>query len=85
MIDIKFLLKNPEKVKTSLKNRGVDLDVDKLISLEEERKKLLQEVENLRKEQNDISPKVKDNPELLSKAKELKASLKEKEEVLDKT
>ncbi len=85
MIDIKFLLKNPEKVKTALKNRGVDLDVDRLVSLEEERKKLLQEVENLRKEQNDISPKVKDNPELLSKAKELKASLKGKEDVLDKT
>ncbi len=84
MIDIKLLLKNPEKVKTAIKNRGVNIDVDKLISLEEERKKLLQEVESLRKEQNDISPKVKDNPELLSKAKELKASLKEKEDILDK-
>jgi seryl-tRNA synthetase len=84
MIDIKLLVKNPEKIKTAIKNRGMDFNFEELLSLEEGKKKILQEVEKLRGEQNSISSKIKENPELLIQAKAIKQTLKEKEEVLEK-
>ena len=53
MIDIKRLTENPEEYKQCLKNRGWEIDsVDKLISLDKERRELISKVEALRSEKN---------------------------------
>ncbi len=53
MIDIKRLTENPEEYKQCLKNRGWEVDsVDKLISLDKERRELISKVEALRSEKN---------------------------------
>ena len=82
MIDIKLLRDNPKIVKQALKNRGVDLDIDKLLELDKQKRELIQEVEKLRSERNEISAQ-KGNPTDLKKAKEIKQDLKNKEKELE--
>ncbi|MFN3301606.1 MAG: serine--tRNA ligase [Patescibacteria group bacterium] len=50
MLDIKIIRQNPEKIKTACQNRGVKVDIDKLLKLDERRRDLIQKVEKLRAE-----------------------------------
>lgn len=65
MLDLKKIRSNPEEVKKSLLNRGEDFDVsviDKVVELDEKRRKNLVEVENLKSKRNKDSgeiPKLK--------------------------
>ena len=81
MIDIKLLRENLEKVKDVLKKRGVDVDADKLLKIDEKKRRFIQEVESLRAQRNEIS---KQRGKLLDikKAKKIKEELKTKEEEL---
>jgi seryl-tRNA synthetase len=58
MLDLKFIRENAELVKQSLKNRGNAFDIDKLVSLDNERRDLLGEVEHLKHERNVVSKEV---------------------------
>lgn len=48
MLDIKFIRDNKDLVKKNCKNRHVNIDIDLLLKLDEERRKLLKETEDLR-------------------------------------
>ncbi len=52
MLDIKFIRKNPEKVKKGAKNKGYDVDVDLILKLDEEKRRILREIEKIRAEKN---------------------------------
>jgi seryl-tRNA synthetase len=52
MLDRKFILENAELVKQNCANRGAKADVDRFVALEEKRKKLQQEVEELNRKAN---------------------------------
>ncbi len=82
MIDIKLLRENPEVVKQALKKREVDLDIDKLLELDKQKREMIQEVENLRSQRNEISAQ-KGKPADLEKAKQIKQELKKKEKDLE--
>lgn len=58
MLDIKFIRENVEVVKKSLRDRGMKVDIDKLLVLDEEKKKLLLQVEEQRRQRNLISEEV---------------------------
>lgn len=58
MLDIKFVRENPEKVKEALQKRGYEIDFDKFLYLEEERLKLLREIENKRAIRNSVSQEI---------------------------
>jgi len=78
MIDIKLLRENPDLVKQALEKRGVDIDIEKILGLEKERRKILQEVEQLRSQRNEISSQ-KGKPTDMDKAKRIKEELRAKE------
>ncbi len=81
MIDIKLLRENPEKVKSACENKQVQIDIDKIITLDKKRRELITEIEKLRAEQKKIGK------EQIEKARELKNKLKELEpqlEILEK-
>jgi seryl-tRNA synthetase len=82
MIDIKLLRENPEVIKQALKKREVDLDIDKLLELDKQKREMIQEVENLRSQRNEISAQ-KGKPADLEKAKQIKQELKKKEKDLE--
>ncbi|AGA27551.1 serine--tRNA ligase [Singulisphaera acidiphila] len=89
MLDIKYLLANVEAVKQNCRNRNVPTDildaVDVVVELEQKRKTLLQEVEEVRRLQNanaQATGKEKD-PEkrqaFIAEGKQLKASIGDNE------
>ncbi len=61
MLDLKRIRTNPEEIKKALANRGEDFDVsviDELISLDEERRKILVQVETLKGKRNQVSSEI---------------------------
>ncbi|MBU1046082.1 serine--tRNA ligase [Patescibacteria group bacterium] len=81
MIDIKLLRENPNLIKQALEKRGVDIDIEKILGLEKERRVILREVEDLRSQRNEISSQ-KGKPIDMEKAKKIKEDLRGKEEQL---
>ena len=67
MHNIKDIRQNSDQFKKDLDNRFVDIDLNKILSLDESNRKLIQKKEALEKEKKDIS-KIKD-PSLFEKSK----------------
>ena len=58
MLDIDFIRNNPEDVKRGCKDKGVNIDVDYLLKLDEKRRDVLQSLEEIRAEKNKGSKKI---------------------------
>jgi len=69
MHNIKDIKQNPDQFKKDLNNRFVDIDLKKILSLDEKNRKLIQKKEILEKEKKDIS-KTKDKS-LFKKSKKI--------------
>ncbi|MBI4115972.1 MAG: serine--tRNA ligase [Candidatus Omnitrophica bacterium] len=52
MLDLKFIRENPDRVRRGIEAKGAKVDLDRLLTLDQERRKLIQEVESLKKERN---------------------------------
>ena len=83
MLDIKRIRENFEQVKTALEKRGKKYDLDIFLTLDEKRRNLLQQVEELKNKQNTTSKQVpilkkegKDTTELMAEMKELSEKIK---------
>ncbi len=86
MLDVKFIRENLELVEKSTREKGYKINIKEVIQLDDERKKLLAEVEDLRRERNEIAAKMKGGkpaPELIERGKAIKTELAEREAVLD--
>ncbi len=55
MLDINFIKDNLDKVKKSIEGRSADVDLDKLLKLDNERRELISQVDNLRAKRNDAA------------------------------
>ena len=85
MLDVKFIRENLALVEKSTKEKGYKIDVDEVVRLDGERKKILVLVEELRARRNEIAGKMKGGkpaPELIEEGKKIKAELAELEEKL---
>lgn len=88
MLDIKFIRENKEIVQEGAKKKRVEIDIEKLISLDEERLKQLKEVEDLRSEVNRVSNDISRNQDsalkiqLIEEMRLVKEDIKQKEEKL---
>lgn len=58
MLDIKFIRENPNKLKEALQKRRVEFKVEKLLAVDELRRKKIREVDELRAKLNEISKDV---------------------------
>ena len=88
MLDIKFIKENKELIDISAKKKRIKFDVSLLMSAEEDRLTMTQQVEELRAKQNKASEEIaKASPEIremiIKGMSEVKAELKEKEEKLN--
>ena len=79
MLDINFIRNNKELVEHSIKEKMYkNINLDEILTLDDQRKTLLQQVEALRKERNDNTAKMKNgkpSDELIAKGKEIKEKL----------
>lgn len=88
MLDIKFIRENKEIVQEGAKKKRVEIDIEKLISLDDERLKLLKEVEDLRSEVNRVSNDIARDQDatlkiqLIEEMRAVKEDIKGKEEKL---
>lgn len=58
MLDIKFIRENVDIVKKMIKNRGLNLDLNTLLKLDEEKRKLTAEMEDLKYKKNLLSDQI---------------------------
>jgi seryl-tRNA synthetase len=58
MLDLKFIRENPEQVRQSLLRRLVELDLDRLLALDRERRALISEVDSLKHRRNEVSAEI---------------------------
>lgn len=88
MLDLQFICDNAELVAENCRNRGVDVDVPKVVELRHRRGELQQKGDTLRSEQKSISKqtgKAKDADErtpLIARGKELRGEVATAEELL---
>jgi len=85
MLDIKFIRSNLDIVQIGAQKKGVRVDLNKLVELDNERLRLLQEVEKLKAEQRNIGkevPQLQDDEKekTLAKLTELKNQIKEQDD-----
>src|ERR1035437_5833460 len=91
MLDIKFIRENKDIVKEGAKKRHIEIDIDKLLSMDEKRLEILSRVEFLRGEQNKVSISMGGTltevarAQLIEEMRLVKDELKEKEEELRNT
>ena len=82
MIDIKFIRENSELVRANCIRRGFEVDIDALLKLDAESRRLSQESEALRAERNRLSKECAKDPAAREQVKQLKTVLSSKEETL---
>ena len=85
MLDIRYVRENPERVKEFSKQKGYDVDVDRVLTLDEQRRELQQQIEVLRTERNSIADAMKQSggkPDQtqIDRGRELKVEIAEIEE-----
>ena len=83
MLDLKFIRDNQELVHKKAEEKGFKVEVKKIVELDEKRRKVLQETENLRGQRNQKS-KTKPIPEEIVRLRKVGEEIKTKEEELFK-
>jgi seryl-tRNA synthetase len=84
MLDINYIRKNAGRVKEAAKNKNVEIDIEKLLQIDQEKKKLQNEIEEIQRERNKLaklSQGKKPTSSSINEGKKLKATAKEKEEM----
>jgi len=92
MLSRQFVRENPETVRDALDAKGVDVDLDRILEIDEEWRDLKAEGDNLRHERNEVSSKIgqlkqegkdEEAEEAIERSGELKARIEEVEDRAD--
>lgn len=81
MLSIDFIRNNKEKVIEAAKNKNREVEIDKILELDDERRSLIQKAQTLREERNKLA-ELKDPEKSKVRGKEIKEELKIIEEKL---
>ncbi|HEV2403297.1 MAG TPA: serine--tRNA ligase [Candidatus Saccharimonadales bacterium] len=86
MLDIQFIRDNRDLVETKSRQKGYEVNIHRLLQLDEERRSLITAVETLRRRRNEHSDKIKHHgkPEagIIEQGRAIKAELSQSEERL---
>ncbi len=87
MLDIKLIRQNPEKIKKACQDKGAKVDIEALLKIDEQRRRIIEKTDNLKSEHNKLSKKVpclvgQEREEIISRAKELAAEIQKGEKEL---
>ena len=85
MLDIRFIRDNADRVQEASRQKGYDVDIKKLLEIDDNRRELQQKADVLRTRRNEISSAMKGGkpaPELVEEGKRLKTELAEVEDHL---
>ena len=82
MLDIKFIRENARQVKDAAKHKNIKVDIDALLQLDDERRKLQAKIDELRAQRNELAAMgkgSKPNPEQIKQGKKLKDAIAARE------
>jgi seryl-tRNA synthetase len=84
MLDIQFIRSHEDEVRAAIKNKGFDLDLDRLLAADKQRRETTTLLEQRRARKNELSsliPKAKqeERPALIEEAKRVRAEIEELE------
>src|SRR3990167_5708880 len=85
MLDIRFIRNIPERVQQNARDKGYSVDVPALLELDETRRSLQQQVDELREKRNANAAQMKGGKpteELIDEGKRIKIELAERESYL---
>jgi len=88
MLDIKFIRENLDIVKAGAKKKHIDVDLDRLVEVDEKRRSILASVEEKKAKQNSVSETVaqtsddEERSKLIGEMKTLKEEIQKEEEEL---
>ncbi|TSD01805.1 MAG: seryl-tRNA synthetase [Parcubacteria group bacterium Athens0714_25] len=88
MLDIKFIRENSQELKKAIENKNINLDLDRLLEMDRERVKMMQEIEELQAQKNKINEdmqRAEDKKSVIERGKEVKEKLLRLEPLLEKT
>jgi seryl-tRNA synthetase len=89
MLDLHFILENIDEVRQNTADRNVQVNLDQLVSLDEQRRSLIVESEGIRQRQNQIAKSMKskmsqeERQALIEEGRSLKSKVAELETTLD--
>lgn len=86
MLDVQFVRDNPELVAEKSRQKGYQVDIQQLLGFDEERRELVQQVEDLRRQRNELSTQMKGgkpSEEMIAKGRELREQLGDLEHKLE--
>lgn len=85
MLDIRFIREHAAQVQEAAAQKGYDVSIAELLTLDDQRRALQQQVDALRQQRNEVAAQMKGGrpaPELIAKGKEIKEALASEEEKL---
>ncbi len=86
MLDIKFIRENADKIKDACKNKNIDLDVNRLLKLDIEKRELQNQIDKLRAKRNELAhagKQGKPTEEQIEKGKKVKNEISKIEKKLE--
>ena len=84
MIDQKLFRDKPEIVRNMLKNRNVEIDISKLLEIDQERRAIITELESFKMERNKISSKISEKKKVNEDISDILIKMKEISTQIDK-
>ncbi|HEV3193303.1 MAG TPA: serine--tRNA ligase [Polyangiaceae bacterium] len=80
MLDIQFIRQNSQQVRDAIKNKGLDLDLDELLEVDQARREATRVLEQQRARRNELSARIpkaskEERPALVEEAKQLRADI----------
>lgn len=78
MLDIKFIRENQRAVEKAIKDKNIDLNLDKFLELDKKRVETLQKIEKLQTDKNKLNDKIAradDKEKVIAEGKEIKEKL----------
>ncbi|HVV66613.1 MAG TPA: serine--tRNA ligase [Candidatus Saccharimonadales bacterium] len=86
MLDIQFIRENPELVAEKSKQKGYEVDIQQLLGFDKERRELLQQAEDLRRQRNELTAQTKGqkpSEEQIAKGRDLRDQVNDVEHRLE--
>ena len=92
MLEIKFIRENKALVEGAVRQKGMSAEIEAILKLDEERRKTLAEVEELRRQRNEVSERIsrlkkegKETSGLVDEMRVVADRIKELDEILRQT
>jgi len=82
MLDLNFIRQNKEKVLQAAKNKNREVDLDKIIDLDDKRRAFISQIQSLREQRNKIA-KSKPTSEIIQEGKKIKQEIQKLEKGLN--